>query len=344
VTVGFHSPLPPARSGVADHAVHLLAALREQGRVEIEPRRAHVRVYHIGNNPLHTAIYERALREPGIVVLHDAVLHHFALGYFSRERYIEEFAYNYGEWSRGLAEELWAARATSAADARFFRYAMLKRLVETAHAVVVHNPAARQAVLDHCAAARVYQIPLLCPPAAPSPVAFRDELLCGVFGHLRASKRLSTIVGCCSKLKLPLVVAGPAPEELEPLLSGPTVRRVGYTSSSEFERLSREVDVCINLRFPSAGETSAVAVTMMSYAKPVILSATQETSAFPAGTCVRIDTGLREKEELAHMLAWLLQFRHDARMIGANAQEYVTREHAPDRVAALYWEAIAAAA
>jgi hypothetical protein len=78
--VGFHSPLPPAPTGVADYAAALLLALRKLGEVEPGATNADVHLYQIGNNHLHRDIYARALRQPGIVVLHDAVLHHFFLG------------------------------------------------------------------------------------------------------------------------------------------------------------------------------------------------------------------------------------------------------------------------
>ena len=54
-----------------------------------------LRIYLL--NPL----LERREREQ----LLDAV-QHFALGYFSRDEYINEFAYNYGEWTRDLAATL----------------------------------------------------------------------------------------------------------------------------------------------------------------------------------------------------------------------------------------------
>src|ERR1051326_2714456 len=114
MTVGFHSPLPPARTGVADYAAALLAGLRELGSVEIG--RGDVPLYHLGNNRLHAEIYRRALDEPGVVVLHDAVLHHFLLGQLDEETYLDEFVYNYGEWSRGLAHALWQGRGSSASD------------------------------------------------------------------------------------------------------------------------------------------------------------------------------------------------------------------------------------
>jgi len=80
VTAGFYSPLPPARTGVADYAAALLAALRGRGRVEIAPARCDVALYHLGNSAQHAAIYRRAIERPGVVVMHDAVLNHFYVG------------------------------------------------------------------------------------------------------------------------------------------------------------------------------------------------------------------------------------------------------------------------
>ena len=111
MTVGFYAPLPPARTGVADYAAALLAALARLGRVEVAPENCDVALYHLGNNALHGEIYERALQSPGVAVLHDAVLHHFLLGRLNQAAYTDEFVYNYGEWNRGLAGELWRGRA-----------------------------------------------------------------------------------------------------------------------------------------------------------------------------------------------------------------------------------------
>jgi len=114
VIAGFYSPLPPARTGVADYAAALLAELRRHGRVEVAPRRCDVALYHLGNNALHADIYRRALERPGVVVLHDAVLHHFLLGQLDESAYIEEFVHNYGEWHRALAADAPPANAEAA--------------------------------------------------------------------------------------------------------------------------------------------------------------------------------------------------------------------------------------
>src|SRR5207248_2069414 len=119
--------------------------------------------------------------------------------------YIEEFVYNYGEWSRGLAVDLWKVRASSGSDTRYFAYPMLRRLAERARAVIVHNPEAARVVRQHAPHAVIVEIPhLFAVPAVPTPaeaMRYRARLgvqpaafLFGIFGYLRESKRLFTVL------------------------------------------------------------------------------------------------------------------------------------------------------
>src|SRR5207249_322024 len=132
----------PAHTGVADYAVSLLGALRRLGTVDVMPSRADVWLYHLGNNQFHGEIYRRALARPGVVVLHDALLQHLFLGSYDEPEYMEEFVYNYGEWHRDLARQLWRGRASSGSNHRYYGYPMLRRIAEVSRAIVVHNPAA----------------------------------------------------------------------------------------------------------------------------------------------------------------------------------------------------------
>ncbi|MEJ7607093.1 MAG: hypothetical protein WKF37_12720, partial [Bryobacteraceae bacterium] len=274
MTVGFFAPLPPARTGIADYAQALLKALKRHGQVDIAPERADVNLYHLGNNQFHREIYERALQEPGVIVLHDAVLHHFALGYFDRSRYMDEFVYNYGEWSRGLAASLWSSRGGSAADERYFRYGLLRRVVERSLAVVVHNPAAAEAVRLQSRQARVVEIPHLLeqPKHRSDPQALRtSSLRAGVFGHLRESKRIMAVLRVMNRISsdgIELVLAGECGSRdleraLHHFLKGNHVRRLGFLHGDDFWRVAESSDVCINLRFPAAGETSGIMIRMM---------------------------------------------------------------------------------
>ena len=130
MTVGYHAPPPGSQSGVADYAETLRVALERLGKVDRGDSPAGINLYHLGNNRLHEDIYARALATPGVVVLHDAVLHHFLLGSLSHEQYISEWVYNQGEWRRDLGEELWRERARASVDPRYFQFPMLRRIVD----------------------------------------------------------------------------------------------------------------------------------------------------------------------------------------------------------------------
>jgi len=363
MTVGFYSPMPPARSGVADYAAALLAELRRHGRVEVAPERCDVALYHLGNNPLHAGVYRRALEHPGVVTLHDAVLHHFLLGQLDESAYVEEFVYNYGEWNRGLAKELWRSRASAGADPRYFEYPMLKRAVERALAVVVHNAAAGRAVKAAAPESRVVEIPHLLdtpPPVSESQtMRYRQRLgvdsgafLFGVFGYLRESKRLFSVLDAFAEVRrenpaAALLVAGEfVSTDLEravaPLLGQPGIVRRRYLSEGEFWRAASAVDACINLRHPSAGETSGIGIRMMGLGKPVLMTDGEECAGYPEGACIRIPAGPAERESLRRHMVLLLSMFDVARAIGQRGARHVEAHHGVDRIGRNYWELLCA--
>jgi len=358
--VGFFSPLPPARTGVADYSESLLRALRASGEVEL--REGDVNLYHLGNNQLHCEIYQRALEKPGVVVLHDAVLQHFFLGSFSEQEYVAEFIYNYGAWSEDQAREMWRRRARSASDPQYFRYPMLKRVAERSLALIVHNPAAAEMVRAHAPGALIHEIPhLLGLPSldGPQKIAGRRQklgiggrtFLFGVFGHLRESKRLAVVLRAFWRARatsdIALLVAGEfvsrdLERSMEPLLGAEGIFRVGYVPERDFWLHAAAVDACINLRYPTAGETSGISIRLMGIGKPVLMSASPETSSFPAATCLRVDAGPAEEDLLVEFMVWLATFPQDARAIGERAAAYIREFHAPERVADLYWQVLKA--
>jgi glycosyltransferase involved in cell wall biosynthesis len=367
LTVGFFSPLPPARSGVADYSAELLRALTPYGSVKVNARDAaaaeiDIPLYHLGNNQLHGEIYGHALKTPGVTVLHDAVLHHFFLGGGDEQQYVAEFVYNYGHWSEDLARELWRRRSRSAADPEYFRYPMIKRVAERSRAVIVHNPRAAALVHEHVRGTTVHEIPHLftLPADLPSQsevLRWRAGLgisprtfLVGVFGHLRESKRLLALLRAFRRARhaadMMLLVAGDfvssdLARAAEPLLRNDAgIVRIGYLDERDFWLCGAAVDACINLRYPMAGETSGIAIRLMGLGKTVLVSAGEETSRFPEAACVRVDPGQAEEEMLAEYLVWLARCPDDCRAIGQRAAEHIREHHAPARVAGLYWRAL----
>ena len=76
--------MPPDRSGIADYSA---ISCRRCGSGSTSSRsggaahRADVALYHVGNNPdAHGWIVDALRKRPGVVVLHDFVLHHLVSG------------------------------------------------------------------------------------------------------------------------------------------------------------------------------------------------------------------------------------------------------------------------
>lgn len=361
MTIGFFSPLPPARSGVADYAATLLRAMQERAHVEVGNTGADICLYHLGNNELHRDIYRLALAKPGVIVIHDAVLQHFFLGMLDEREYVEEFCYNYGPWTESLAARLWRGRRRSAADPQYFSYPMLKRITEGSLGVVVHNPGAAALVREHGPDARVFEIPHLYADAASRPAPGQmesarrsmsfapDAFVFGVFGHLRESKRVLPVLRAFARVRretpAALLLAGDfASSDLErsvrPWLSQPGIVHRGYTPETEFLAQAAAVDCCVSLRFPAAGETSGITIRLMGLGKPLIVTRGPETERFPEAACVRVDTGPAEEEMLAASMLALARNKEAAAAMGKRAAAYIAEQHSVSKAAGLYLEAL----
>lgn len=332
------APRPPAQSGVVDYAEALHRALAAECDVRWEAGSG-LKLYHIGNNPLHAEIYRQALAEPGVAILHDAVLQHLTLGMLDESSYAADFTYNYGEWGAALAQRLFRNRARSAGDATYFEFPMLRRLAERCLAVVVHNGRAAETVRRHCTTAFVEVIPHLVEIRALRPPPANAKPTFGVFGHLRESKRLRSFLEAARRAGVEAVVAGRFVSEtyersLEPLLKG--ARRIPFGTRDHFLSALTRVDVVVNLRSPSAGETSGVTLNAMNLAHPVIVSATGEGIDYPAGICATVEDGPAERESLAATMVWLAKHPADRLAMGAAARRHVVESHAPARVAAQF--------
>ena len=129
--VAYYSPLPPERSGIADYSALLLPELERRIEVDVVrrpgrrvPRGTDLALYHVGNDPEHHWWIVEALRKrPGVVVLHDFVLHHLVagmtLGRKNSEGYLDAMQREAGPVGRmlahgvidGLLPPVWERRA-----------------------------------------------------------------------------------------------------------------------------------------------------------------------------------------------------------------------------------------
>ncbi len=359
------SPLPPARTGVAEFAARIERELSKHAQVEsfnqADRQRLlefDARLYQIGNNPLHEGAYRAAMEVPGVVELHDAVLHHFQLGRLGPESYVREFCHCHGGWLEDLAKQLWKARSSSASEAMYFRYSMSRRVVESAQRVIVHNPAALDMARESAPGADFVEIPhyVDTPPVhgAEQLAAVRLRLeiprglvVFGCFGFHRPTKRLRSVLRALRAVTTGwrLLVVGefvsPDFEEaLGGMLTDDRVIRIPYVSDEELWELAAITDVCVNLRWPTAGETSGIAMKLLALSKPVVVTRGPDWDRFPAGSLAPVDPGEVEEEMLAECLERLAGDQELRRAMGEAAGRHVREKHAIEAVIPGYLKAL----
>ncbi len=229
------SPLPPARTGIADYTIDVVRALGGDHTIDLFHDQEEVGeglpapayridrlkersaaspydavVYQMGNAPAHDFMYAWMERLPGIVVLHDLVLHHsFARRFLEspesrayaddpssaakrqaaeghQARYAEEADRAYP----GLGGRLKDAQLNTAGDLLPFAYPLFEPALRHARAAAAHN-----AFMVGAMSAARPGLPCgeVAMPVTPIPVSTEAvEALCGKLGLVEAHR----VVGC----------------------------------------------------------------------------------------------------------------------------------------------------
>jgi len=367
--VALFSPMPPERSGIADYSALLLPALR--ARCEIvtvkrgakrPPRGTDLCVYHIGNNPdAHGWIVEALRRTPGVVVLHDFVLHHLVAGLTIGRRdghgYLDAMEREGGVVARLLGHAVLDKRIPPLWENRPEDFHLAGEVLDLATGLIVHSRYVRDRARAAGYGGSVWIVP---HPAFPVPgVAAADvggEPLFGTFGNVNASKRVPQLLEAFARVRRRheasglLLVGATSPgfdldRRLQRLgLDGAGLLREGYVDERRLWELMAAADVHVSLRSPTMGETSGTAIRALSLGKPLIVSDVGWFSELPDGVALKVPVDEREVETLTAALE-LLATRPDVRSaMGAAAHELAQREHDLERVAELYVSAFERAA
>ncbi|MCG6134181.1 MAG: glycosyltransferase [Nostoc sp. LLA-1] len=139
--LNWFSPLPPAKSGIAEYTFKLIPVLQKYAEVVLwtnqkqwspclekhikvchydlvnipwlEINQADLNIYHVGNNlDFHYAIWQSSCQCPGLVVLHDFSLQHFFAGIYRYQQgnldaYLSQMKKYYGLAGEQAAKRFW---------------------------------------------------------------------------------------------------------------------------------------------------------------------------------------------------------------------------------------------
>jgi len=262
-------------------------------------------VYQFGNSSHHDYAWPYALRYPGLTVLHDTRLHHARAALLLREKrrddYRRELAWSEPDLPPGAAE-----LAVAGFDSRlYYDWPMVRSLVEASHLVAVHGEATRTELVERLSSVRGPASDVR-GPIAERLVAIRlghgelvtderiaaarttlraryglprDAIVFGVFGGLTPEKRLPQILEAFRAVRAyapdaRLLLGGAEASHfaLDAFRAADGVVVTGYLEDAELTDHIAAVDVSLNLRWPTARETSGPWLRALAAGTPTIVT------------------------------------------------------------------------
>ena len=359
--VAYYSPMPPSRSGIADYSALLLPELSKrvdvvvakQGRFPLLRGRVgstDIALYHIGNDAdAHGWIVEALRRRPGIVVLHDFVLHHLVVGLtFARgdaAGYLAAMEREGGLVGRLLGYAVLDNKLPPLWDTRPEEFPLTGEILAYATGLIVHSH-----YVEERARAIGYRGPIVriphpaWPVPAVAPAQVEGAPLFGCFGHLNESKRINELLAAFTRLRerhphARLLLVGGASVRLQRIDFPDGVIREEYVPEDRLWALMAACDAIVSLRSPTMGETSGSAIRALSLGKPLVVSDVGWFSELPGEAVLKVPLDEREEDTLAAALE-VLTDEQVRRTMGQAARVLVEREHRLDRVAESYAAAL----
>ncbi len=353
--VAYYSPMPPETSGIADYSALLLPALRERIDVEVvkhgrtkPPRDADISLYHVGNSPeAHGWIVDALRKRPGVVVLHELVLHHLIAGLTIGRKdgpgYLAAMERDAGLPARLLAHGVLEGRVPPPWETRPEDFPLAGEILDRATGLIVHSRYVEDGARRLDYSGPLWRIPHPAWPApAVVPSAIEGAPVVGYFGHLNASKRIPQLLEAFTSLPdgARLVLVGPVSPRFDldgrlekaGLLGHPSVLREEYVPEQRLWALMAGCDVLVSLRAPTMGETSGTAMRALSLGKPLVVSDLGWFAELPDDVARKIPVGDGEVDALV------------AALLDPPPASHVPEENRLEHVADLYAAALEQAA
>jgi glycosyltransferase involved in cell wall biosynthesis len=312
-------------------------------------------LYHMGNYYNgHQYIYEALKKYPGIVVLHDFVLQGFYAERYEKTRKLDEYIglekKYYGtkgeEIARGIVEQIpppiWDTESA-------LEFPLNEEVIEFSLGLIVHSDFVKKRIkAKH--KKPVVQIPhhghirkTFDTKAARKSLGLdKDDILVCSAGYINRNKRFETIFKAISDLNEPRLKYAIAGKDRGELITGLCeeypfdVIRKNHLPLVKLEELICSSDICINLRYPTMGESSGSLLRMMGYGKPTIVTDFGSYREFPDHCVLKVDPGMDEKELIKRYLEALIEDEDFRLSLGEEAADFIARECSIEKCAAEY--------
>jgi len=365
--IRWFSPLDSGKTEIARYSLAILPSLHKdfslglvtdaQDNVQKFECNNHVvgmepiNIYNIGNSKLHWSILHLALRQAGVVILHDVSLLELGLAY-AREnadfRLRDVIINEYGIQAVKAFDQIFGGSAFEGRghsqddyDNLVTFYPLFQSFISNARGIVVHSEFALKRVKQ------VYRGPVIkleLPYAAAStPVtARRHEEPCQIVfcGHAGPNRRLKQFIGAWSETSQPsffrLTLYGDidAADEIIALAKelglAELINVVGFVSEKHLDEALSASHLAVNLRNPTMGETSASQLRYWSKGLPSIVSDIGWYSELPSDVVIKVAPNC-EEQDIIFILEKFISGEHAYYEYGMNGYKYLSEQHGIDR-------------
>jgi glycosyltransferase involved in cell wall biosynthesis len=347
------------------------AAVKQYGEVrDVEWFKEHAAdydrvLYQFGNSAFHQHMFDLLEAIPGVVVLHDF----FLSGIIAHREWFLGLANSWVESlyaSHGYHAVAERCHHTDTADI-VWRYPCNLNVLQQAQGVIVHSPNSLRLArrwVSPTAPEQWAMIPLLRQPRREPPEDKQrirkrlnlpaDALLIGSFGFIGSTKLNQRLLDAFLASSLAddprcmlLFVGDTGQDEygqqlLKQIRNSGLSERIkvtGWTDEADYHHYLAAMDVGVQLRTRSRGETSAAVLDCMNYGLATIVNANGSMADLPNNAVEKIADNFSDSD----LIQALERVGADAdyrNRLGQTAAQLLQQQHAPQACAKQYMEAI----
>lgn len=292
-----------------------------------------ITIYHVGNNyKFHKSIVDTFMKFGGILELHDVSLHNYVaadtIETNNPQTYIELMKYSHGIKGEEIAKEYLNGMIEAPWENSSSELTVNKHLIDHAAAIIVHSDYAKQIVKGINQEKRVISIGLHTPDIIKDYTIYKmncrkkllinqDIAVIGSFGYATETKRIIQVLEALNRLKKEIkkkfhyYIVGDTNSDhikntIKELNLEEEVTITGFTTLDDFKLYIGACDICINLRYPTQGESSASLHRMFGMGKPVLVTKIGSFEEYPDEIAIKIPYDNNEVNEIYNAIYKLL--------------------------------------
>lgn len=310
-------------------------------------------IFQMGNSEFHFYMYDYIRKYHGTVVLHDYNLH----GAF----YHRAVTVGKGDFAlyRQFVEADFPERtdyvnsiAAGTANPDLYGMELNSYITGAADRIIVHSRESKKKLLlrdisrnTEVIASYAKILPLTDSAEVKARNGISPEtVVISAFGGIHATKRAMPILRAFAKLRkehenVMLLLAGKPSAEIKPEIEtfiaenglGDCVTVTGYIDIEKFKEYIDMTDICLNLRYPSNGETSGSLMRILAKGRCVMVNEIGSFAEIDREACVMLPSveemgEVREPEEIYSALKKLVEQPELRREKGAAARKFAEEE------------------